>query len=153
MPPNTPEGGRVCPASSNAPPKPGDADTLKPDPDRLSRREGDLQKLTEDPGTTVENQSEMLSNGPREDDLPVGNGHGDIHPAGRDESANNSRTSDASNNEEDFYRWEPKPPKVLMKDPDTIPLELRSQIQMYAATEQVASSLRLLATTHPSTGS
>ncbi|KAF9057965.1 hypothetical protein BJ165DRAFT_1424900 [Panaeolus papilionaceus] len=141
VPPNTPEGGRVCPASSNAPPKPGDADTLKPDPDRLSRREGDLQKLTEDPGTTVENQSEMLSNGPREDDLPVGNGHGDIHPAGRDESANNSRTSDASNNEEDFYRWEPKPPKVLMKDPDTIPLELRSQIQMYAATEQLTHPL------------
>ena len=31
--------------------------------------------------------------------------------------------------------WEPKPPKVLMNDPDATPLELRSQIQLYATNE------------------
>lgn len=33
--------------------------------------------------------------------------------------------------------WEPKPPKVLMDDPNAIPLELRAQIQLYATTEFV----------------
>ena len=31
--------------------------------------------------------------------------------------------------------WEPKPPKVLMDDPHATPLELRSQIQIYATNE------------------
>lgn len=31
--------------------------------------------------------------------------------------------------------WEPKPPKVLMEDPNEQPLELRSQIQLYAMNE------------------
>ena len=31
--------------------------------------------------------------------------------------------------------WEPKPPKVLMENSNAVPLELRSQIQMYAPTE------------------
>lgn len=30
---------------------------------------------------------------------------------------------------------EPKPPKVLMEDPDDVPLELQSQIQIYATNE------------------
>lgn len=33
--------------------------------------------------------------------------------------------------------WVPKPPKVLMEDPNTTPLELRSQIQLYATNEYV----------------
>lgn len=37
--------------------------------------------------------------------------------------------------------WEPKPPKVLMKDPKEKPLELRSQIQFYATNECVFSFL------------
>lgn len=35
----------------------------------------------------------------------------------------------------DIDLWEPKPPKVLMEDPASVPLELRSQIQQYATTE------------------
>ena len=31
--------------------------------------------------------------------------------------------------------WEPKPPKVLMEDPNEPPLELRAQIQLYATNE------------------
>lgn len=30
---------------------------------------------------------------------------------------------------------EPKPPKVLMENPDDVPLELQSQIQIYATNE------------------
>ena len=33
--------------------------------------------------------------------------------------------------------WEPKPPKVLMEDPNATPLELLAQIQLYATTEFV----------------
>lgn len=36
--------------------------------------------------------------------------------------------------------WEPKPPKVLMDDPHARPLELRSQIQLYATNECVVST-------------
>lgn len=39
--------------------------------------------------------------------------------------------------EEEIESWEPKPPKVLMDDPNAIPLELRSQIQLYATNEYV----------------
>ncbi|PCH41474.1 alpha/beta-hydrolase [Wolfiporia cocos MD-104 SS10] len=37
--------------------------------------------------------------------------------------------------------WEPKPPKVLMDDPKAKPLELRSQIQLYATNEQLTHPL------------
>ncbi|KZT72544.1 alpha/beta-hydrolase [Daedalea quercina L-15889] len=37
--------------------------------------------------------------------------------------------------------WEPKPPKVLMDDPHARPLELRSQIQLYATNEQLTHPL------------
>ena len=36
--------------------------------------------------------------------------------------------------------WEPKPPKVLMEDPNEQPLELRSQIQLYAMNEYAHST-------------
>ncbi len=42
--------------------------------------------------------------------------------------------------------WEPKPPKVLMEDPNATPLELRSQIQLYATTEFVYASYILIGT-------
>lgn len=38
-----------------------------------------------------------------------------------------------------FDYWEPKPPKVLMENGRDRPLELRSQIQLYATTEYVPS--------------
>ena len=37
--------------------------------------------------------------------------------------------------EDDIEFWQPKPPKVLMSNPRDIPLEMHSQIHMYAATE------------------
>lgn len=56
--------------------------------------------------------------------------------------------------------WEPKPPKVLMENHEETPLELRSQIQMYATNECVEVLIRLITpgtyelfqTTNPSAG-
>lgn len=45
------------------------------------------------------------------------------------------RAQDESSPDYDPDFWEPKPPKVLMNDPDAKPLELRSQIQLYATNE------------------
>lgn len=39
----------------------------------------------------------------------------------------------------DTHSWKPKPSKVVMEDPNAEPLELLSQIQMYATTEYVSS--------------
>lgn len=47
------------------------------------------------------------------------------------QSESNCRESDGSSTED----RELKPPKVLMQDPRAIPLELQSQIQLYATTE------------------
>lgn len=41
----------------------------------------------------------------------------------------------------DIDHWEPRPPKVQMNNPDAPPLELRSQIQLYATTEQLSHPL------------
>ena len=45
----------------------------------------------------------------------------------------------------DSNLWEPKPPKVLMKDPKSVPLELCSQIQLYATTEYALFPFCMLA--------
>ncbi|TFY78435.1 hypothetical protein EWM64_g5576 [Hericium alpestre] len=42
---------------------------------------------------------------------------------------------------EDIEDWMPKPPKVLMEDPNETPLELRGQIQQYATNEQLMHPL------------
>ena len=47
----------------------------------------------------------------------------------------NASTSGESSSEREAEKWEPKPPKVLMDDPEAVPLELRSQIQLYATNE------------------
>jgi hypothetical protein len=77
---------------------------------------------------------------------PAGRRHG----RGRDEnrSSSNAMPTDdfAVNNGrgpsldsipdlDDIDFWQPSPPKVLMKNPRDVPLELRSQIQHYATTE------------------
>lgn len=42
---------------------------------------------------------------------------------------------------DDIDFWQPNPPKVLMKNPGDVPLEIRSQIQHYAMTEQLSHPL------------
>ncbi|KAJ7180300.1 alpha beta-hydrolase [Mycena crocata] len=64
------------------------------------------------------------------------------------ENQNDDATGSPSGSEEiadsddyDVDRWEPRPPKVQMNDPNAVPLELRSQIQLYATTEQLSHPL------------
>ncbi|KAG1892278.1 alpha beta-hydrolase [Suillus subluteus] len=61
------------------------------------------------------------------DDLAVNNKHGP--------------SSDSIPDLDDIDFWQPNPPKVLMKNPRDVPLELRSQIQHYATTEQLSHPL------------
>lgn len=132
-----PEGGsRVAPSKSNPPPKPGHADTLKPSQERVNA------DVTNEPDTgineAVKTQSEMLDSSST--DTPGGITEKDDSSRsasnGQDSSHPSSKTIVEEGDEEynvDF--WEPRPPKVLMEDPDTVPLELRAQIQLYATTE------------------
>lgn len=96
------------PATSEPPPKPGHADTLKPTTERVE--EDNQSYETDDP----QSQEQMLSH------------HTDTGAA---------RTTANLASDAELAHWEPKPPKVLMKDPDAVPLQLQSQIQMYATTE------------------
>lgn len=52
-----------------------------------------------------------------------------------------SQGSETSAETYDIDKQEPKPPKVLMEDPEAIPLELCSQIQLYATNEQLTHPL------------
>jgi hypothetical protein len=101
-----PEGGRVVPTSSDPPPKPGMPDTLRPNPERLNES-GDKRHDM--------NQDEMLQ----------------AHTPEWEAAAGDDTTLKRS----ESLQWEPRPPKVRMKDPKATPVELRSQIQLYATTE------------------
>ncbi|KAG1806633.1 alpha beta-hydrolase [Suillus plorans] len=78
----------------------------------------------------------------------TGRGHG----RSRDQNGNGSNTipmdelavnrgSVSIPNLDDIDFWQPNPPKVLMKNPGDVPLEIRSQIQHYAMTEQLSHPL------------
>ncbi|TFK71796.1 alpha/beta-hydrolase [Pluteus cervinus] len=119
--------GRVYPTHTNIPPAPGHGDTLKPSARRLET--DDPTQRQELSPEQVKSQSDMLdsSAGP---DLRAS------HPSSSasDEAHNNALLRDTNS-------WEPKPPKVLMKDPNAIPWEIGSQIQLYATTEQLTHPL------------
>ncbi|KAI0650222.1 alpha/beta-hydrolase [Trametes meyenii] len=150
-----PEGGytRAVPTQTNPPPQPGHADQLKPDDGRLTdqaelRLEQSIQKGEEvhpadlqDKPEDIGSQNEMLAQGnahhttahsePTAEGGPARSGFQDSKRDGKgDLNYDLSR---------DF--WEPKPPKVLMEDPNATPLELRAQIQLYATTEQLSHPL------------
>jgi hypothetical protein len=119
---------RVETTQTNQPPMPGHPDTLKPSKERLDAqddRHADAQETNAAQSRSVGTQEEMLS-GDVPSDASVPNGR--------------SRHRDGScaefvSEEGDIDRWEPKPPKVLMDDPNSKPLELHSQIQLYATNE------------------
>ncbi|KAF8914168.1 Alpha/Beta hydrolase protein [Gymnopilus junonius] len=132
--PTMPDAGdRIIDAVTNEPPKPGDADTLKPSLERLGRPEGEVYG----PGEPAKTQQEMLEDSGSSNPTKSGT-------SGDTVSSNSIPTNEEAMKEgiqEDIDQWEPKPPKVLRSNPDSIPLELRSQIQMYAATEHLTHPL------------
>lgn len=132
--PTVPEkGDRIVNAVTNEPPKPGEADTLKPSRERLERPERDRIG----PGEPVKTQEEMLqdSSGPSSPSKS-GSSNNTSTPLPA-ESIPTSEEPEKDDLQEEIDNWEPKPPKILRKNPNLIPLEARSQIQMYATTEYV----------------
>ncbi|KAJ7490392.1 alpha/beta-hydrolase [Mycena galericulata] len=124
-----PEERRVIPAKSDPPPVPGHADQLRPSKARVAEEnveeEGFNQPSTNDSRASQEDNADKQ---------------------GRPEpSTNDSRSSYAEKADSDDYdieQWEPRPPRVKMSDPNAEPLQLqRSQIQLYATTEQLTHPL------------
>ncbi|KIM46374.1 hypothetical protein M413DRAFT_17043 [Hebeloma cylindrosporum] len=127
--PTQPEsGGRVVPTVTTDPPKPGNSDTLKASP-FSQERTGKGSKFY----GPVETLQMDDRNSP---DSPTVS-HPDSSP--RTKAAEGTET--IPEEDHNINHHEPKPPKVLMENPNTPPLELRSQIQMYAATEQLTHPL------------
>ncbi|GBE80022.1 alpha/beta-hydrolase [Sparassis crispa] len=147
-----PEGGRtrVIPTKTNPPPRPGHADTLEPDPARLKRQ---LRQRMErgQKGTPVH------AHDLQEDDAQIESQQDMLNRANSDDEEGPRRCADADGPTCDgdthldqeahtdydiaLDMFEPKPPKVLMENPGERPLELRSQIQVYATTEQLTHPL------------
>lgn len=118
---------------------------LQPDAERIQ-----ASKDEEEAASGV-SQTEMLS----EDDRTQARSNSDITPNSIPASAprvvataeKGSRfvgpnpDSDRASQDEETKKtrgesdWVPKPPKVLMENPNATPLELRSQIQLYATNE------------------
>ncbi|KAL5530703.1 hypothetical protein ACEPAF_6961 [Sanghuangporus sanghuang] len=112
--------GRIIPSESQPVPKPGHTDTLVPSVGRVSEEQASKADRTE-PSLS---QAEMLEN------------DGDAREANRSVYVDPKRTD-----EETIRSWYPKPPKVLMENPNAVPLELRAQIQLYATNEQLTHPL------------
>ncbi|KII94934.1 hypothetical protein PLICRDRAFT_33764 [Plicaturopsis crispa FD-325 SS-3] len=113
---------RIMPAKRGPPPEPGHADTLTPSTDRVKK---DVEKSREGKDTI----GEELGRAGSQEEKVQGTGAGDVEKA--------PSLPDA----DDIDFWQPKPPKVLMDDPHAVPLELRSQIQLYATNEQLTHPL------------
>ncbi|KAE9410143.1 alpha/beta-hydrolase [Gymnopus androsaceus JB14] len=130
-----PEGGRVGPTHSSPPPDPGHADTLLPTQERIQK---DQAEDNVDP--IVQSQESML-----EQDKGSSPSTLTSQASGKSKAVDAEESTEATPkqpaDDHDIDLWEPKPPKVLMEDPDAVPLELRSQIQQYATTEQLTHPL------------
>jgi hypothetical protein len=129
--PTLPEkAGRIVPTVTNEPPKPGEADTLKPSPRRVEQTQHSEDNAY-GPGKTVETQEEMLENSESSPESSL------QKAAESDPEAAHKRAEEISDalKRHDLDHWEPNPPKVFMENANSRPLELRSQIQMYATTE------------------
>ena len=131
---------RAIPTKTNPPPGPGHADTLRPSKERLaSQVEERMDKSVEEERPVgagdleednVKSQKAMLrEDNDEKDNMP--------QPSAETSSASSQVgiRDDDPNYEDALSFWEPKPPKVLMDDPNATPLELRSQIQIYATNE------------------
>lgn len=89
-----------------------------------------MKEGREELGSTqsIATQGEMLTQ------LNTSEGHLS-HAVDEFDSNSNHMSKTGDDEEYEIDRWEPKPPKVLMENSNDVPLELRSQIQMYATTE------------------
>ncbi|KAI1786660.1 alpha/beta-hydrolase [Ganoderma leucocontextum] len=155
-----PEGGymRVIPTRTNPPPQPGHADKLKPNAQEAKEQVIDrLRQSMEHSNYGCFPHASELEDKPAEtqkgmqaqDDVDVPTGNGDCSALPAEASPSDSdHTEPQVQDPADQHSvdvapefWEPKPPKVLMEDPNTTPWELHAQIQLYATTEQLSHPL------------
>ncbi|TBU23510.1 alpha/beta-hydrolase [Dichomitus squalens] len=153
-----PEGGytRVVPTKTKPPPQPGHASKLKPDTSEAKSQVNERLLQSTERGGSVPHASELEDN-PSEvlaqKDMQAENGD-EVSKNGSASLADGSLSNgdqpkhvedgtDAGSASSDIALefYEPKPPKVLMEDPNAIPWELRAQIQLYATTEQLSHPL------------
>ena len=137
--------GRVVKTTTNPPPAPGCAATLKPDPKRAEESIEVKDPVGQEGGKEVKSQQgilEQVKQGASDPASGSTSENGDVKPrnAGHNGSTTtNSAVLEVDNDkipgQEDIDFWQPKPPKVLMNNPRDVPLQMRSQIQMYATTE------------------
>ncbi|KAH7931203.1 alpha/beta-hydrolase [Leucogyrophana mollusca] len=137
--------GRVVRTQTNPPPKPGHADILWPEEGRKNESAQRWPRNAEEQANAGEagnwessdqlgsnekpkSQEEMMAVDRGKDDVETTIGRGPESPTGIPDP-------------DDIDFWQPKPPKVFMNNPLDVPLELRSQIQLYATTEQLSHPL------------
>ncbi|CDO68138.1 hypothetical protein BN946_scf185003.g10 [Trametes cinnabarina] len=152
---------RVVKTRTNPPPQPGHADKLKPNKEQLQDQRYQREKQAEetgrevhsadlqDPRAEVQSQKEMQEEADAVDSPAPGSSRESLKSdtnstQNAQVSVEDDQQEDGEANPEyisDMDYWEPKPPKVLMEDPNATPLELRAQIQLYATTEQLSHPL------------
>lgn len=138
-----PKSERIARSETNPPPKPGEADTLKPSPGReeVAKTGADIPGE----GFAVETQEEMLekysSTAPYNLPSPnvAGSSSAEKDAVSESSSASSGMRGRAGHNKAETQTtpagWEAKPAKILMENDTESPLELRCQIQLYATTE------------------
>lgn len=143
---------RVVPTTTDAPPPPGHPETLQSDGRQHSHKQTlpslETQHDEDDPsreGTEsasapglLHNVSDHVSQYPHTYASTDSSEQDTTVPAnGAWDKPGNEYVTDSKGNPRTSYGSERKlrPPKVLMDDPSTTPLELRAQIQLYATNE------------------
>lgn len=124
----------VTATETNPPPIPGHADKTKPSSKRDRVTEAVPQETH--PQEEVPSQASMMmladivESSDWMDDVNT-----EIGRAGGIQAEPQTVTEASSTQTPFIEAHEPKPPKVLMENPDDVPLELQSQIQIYATNE------------------
>lgn len=124
----------VTESETNPPPIPGHADEMKPSP----KRDRVVEAVPQEPLPQEEVPSQasmmMLADIIESSDW-VDDVNTEIGRASGIQVEPRTATDSSSGRTRFTEEHEPKPPKVLMEDPDDVPLELQSQIQIYATNE------------------
>ncbi|KAJ2931623.1 hypothetical protein H1R20_g5347, partial [Candolleomyces eurysporus] len=144
-----PKTARIIRSETNPPPKPGEADTLKPSPERVEIAKSGTDIPGE--GLAVETQEEMLekysSTAPYTLPSPqmTDSSMAEKNASSESSSSSSEMGGRAGHNKAETQAtpagWEAKPAKILMENDIESPLELRCQIQLYATTEQLTHPL------------
>lgn len=118
---------------------------MRPDKSRLENQLDERGRASAEEGRNVHtreladeqvgNQQEMFHSTKEPASNGQANGRANRHEVITGPSAQDKILQDDPDYDEQIAYWEPKPPKVLMKNSEDTPLELRGQIQLYATNE------------------